>query len=537
VSPTRTLLGGACLIGALIGSAGRASATDSVPQPATPKDVVLFATGEAAIRTESVLAKGVTSIVWTLPRALDGTLWLDGDVVLREARSRWGNGTERTSTKGRLDLLRQSLGQSIAVRTVERSGNELIDGRLTRLLGDEPEAGRGSQNETGIELVIERNEGRAVVRLQDVAAIRFESAGADLDAYDANVRLPRLEAEFAAGRRDRPVALTYLAKGLAWRPSYVLRLGDEQAERAELEGKAVLINDLAPLVDTRVRLLVGDAPLDVGGALTALWPGATPVPTATWSATTYQADKAPAMIDMEMSRTGDYKSAGGPPPPPKRDHDVHVYDLGPRTLGVGERLWVPLTEATPRADHRWVWTLGSLVDPYDRFQPPPPAALDPPVRHVVELTHDGDQPWTEATLLVEGVLAPLARTRMPWTMPGGTAEIPLGDSGDFERHSEERRVEQPGGKRPTVTRFNQTYEQVRIEGEWELIHRGDTARTIRVERTVRGDLVDAEGNPEIENAPLELGRVNIARKLNWSFDLAPGATRKVVYRYDALVRR
>lgn len=496
-----------------------------------PSEVVLFSTGEVAVRRVQPKPRGTIKIQFPLPRALDGTVWIESQTAVREARAYWGAYEELVETRGRLDLLRQGIGSAIQLQMDEDSGGSTIEGTLVRLLGDRRERGTIPADDPNVQLIVQNNNGNRVLALGSIAWFELPSGKTGMGSYRAPTERAMLDLRLAPSRRDGETALTYLSRGLSWQPSWALHLGEEGSVNARLDGKAVLINDLEPLVDTKVRLVVGHAPLNTGSAITALWPGAQPVvPAPARSYARNNEMKSMAAPSMDAMSAGNYPAA------PVSEQDLHLYDLGPRTLGVGERLYVPLLTDDIGVQHRYSWTLRPHVTPQGGYRSPAPDQT-PPVVHTLELVNDGAGPWTTGSLMIYGASTPLSRTQMPYTAAGDRATVQIAEARDIRRKITERRQTSPSEKPATVTRFKRIYERVRIEGILELENLAGSARPIRIDQMLRGRVVTADDDPKTETLTPTPNDINPTRTLTWEFDLPPGKQRTISYVYEVLIQR
>ncbi len=506
-------------------------ATPATLAAEAPSEVVLFATGEVAVRRVQPKPRGTIKIQFPLPRALDGTVWIESDAPVREARAYWGAFEELVETRGRLDLLRQGIGGAIRLQLDEDSGGSVFEGTLVRLLGDRRERGTIPADDPNVQLMVQSKSGNRVLSLGSIAWFELPPEVSGTNPYLAPTERAVLDLRLAASRRDGETALTYISRGLSWHPSWALHLGEEGSLKARLDGKAVLINDLEPLVDTQVRLVVGHAPLNTGAAITALWPGARPVvpaPARSYARTNEMNTMAAPLLDK--------RSTGALPAAPISEQDLHLYDLGTRTLGVGERLYVPLLTDNIALQHRFVWTLLPHVTPQGVYRLPTPDRT-PGVVHTLELKNDGDSPWTSGTLMVYGASAPLSRTQLTYTAAGDTATVRIAEARDLRRKMTERRQTSKGVKPETITRFRKIYERIRIEGTLEMENFAKAARPIRIERMLRGEVIHADDDPAVATLPPTPNDINPTRTLTWEFDLSPGELRSISYVYEVLIQR
>ena len=93
-----------------------------------------------------------------------------------------------------------------------------------------------------------------------------------------------------------------VATGLAWTPSYVLDLGEN--DRSRLRGKAVVVNDLEDLKETQVRLVIGFPNIEFAGVDSALMPSVTLESLAAMlGGSTGRSRRSPAPVMMQQRKT------------------------------------------------------------------------------------------------------------------------------------------------------------------------------------------------------------------------------------------
>ena len=92
---------------------------------------------------------------------------------------------------------------------------------------------------------------------------------------------------------------------------------------------------------------------------------------------------------------------------------------------------------------------------------------------------------------------------------------------------------------PVVRLFNGDWRRVTIEAKLSATNHRAEAATLRVHPTIDGEFQEASDAPESvrnDGSREARGAVNPRQTLLWTFDLAPGETKELTYRYTTLVR-
>ena len=92
---------------------------------------------------------------------------------------------------------------------------------------------------------------------------------------------------------------------------------------------------------------------------------------------------------------------------------------------------------------------------------------------------------------------------------------------------------------PTVNRFDGHYRRIMIEAKLAMTNHRAEAATLRVHPTINGEFQEASEAPESirnDGSREARGALNPSQILSWTFELAPGETKELTYRYTTLVR-
>ena len=87
--------------------------------------------------------------------------------------------------------------------------------------------------------------------------------------------------------------------------------------------------------------------------------------------------------------------------------------------------------------------------------------------------------------------------------------------------------------------FDHRYRRITIEAKLSATNHRAEAATLRVHPTIDGEFQEASDAPESvrnDGSREARGAVNPRQTIRWTFELAPGETKELTYRYTTLVR-
>lgn len=524
------------------------AAPGPIQEPAAappPRAALLFKSGQAYLEREVALAPETAAVRLRLPDGIHGTMWLgSGTHQLQRAVAAQAEEPVQQPVQALADVLRMAVGQTVTLEVAAGDGTATFDGRIVSILEGPAVVPAGGIPVIGAPaaVAVDLTHGTQVIPLQRILGVTLPPAAQRSWTYTAAVKRPVLEVALAPAGRPGRLTLASMASGLSWAPSYVLELGP--GGKARLTGKAVVVNDLEDLVETRLRLVVGFPHFQFAGVRDPLLPDVMLAQFRNMLAGA-EADAPRLGVPGVMAQTLRAAELGyaaepisGPATPLEAEpsEDLYVYDLGAVSLRRGERAYLPLLSQEVEYAHRFDWELPDRVDRYDRFQPPEEVEAAP-VWHVLRLRNAAQAPWTTAPILVTGDAGPVAQSRLDYTAAGAEASVRLTRAMDLVGQILEVRADSERAERQAVRLFGNDYERVRVKGTLELANHSRRAASMRVVKHFSGDLVNAEGDPKAQGEATGLGEVNASRVLTWEFELAAGATWKASFEYSVLLRR
>lgn len=530
----------------LAGSAGAHAAPKPRPTPPRPRvvEAVVFKDGHVLVRQELTATPASGEVTLEAPPSpVYGTFHpyarTPGVRVTATTASTTAT-TEQRPVSTIRGLLRVNLGRP--VRIVETSG-EVVEGTLageplpiapiaTTRLG---EALLAAQAEN---VLITTRTGLRVLPLHRIRSLAFPGAYSRMDQVPGTRLRLRLQVE-PAGPRPVTVGATYLQKGIRWIPGYQLELAPQGQARAQFQG--TVINELADLYETSVRLVIGKPyvfnedeqdPLTLGSR-----PGGL--------SSRFQPDAISGFGGFGGAMGSSSPRFCGEGPDAEAEPAEDLFYLPPvrMTLKRGETRLLPLS--TLHLQYADAYTVDIPFVPQEdadrarglteeQRRELASLLLEVHAKHQLRVVNTTDQPLTTGPVSVfrEGRL--LAHSLLPYVPPGNSALVQLGEAPEIQvRHtdSEVRRVDLER-KNPAEL----VYTRVEFAGEVRV--RNQSGRTLEVEvtRMVPGNVDTA---PQAEVTRLDqssdrsrrpwTNRLTGSGRLQWKVRLAPGEERTLPY--------
>lgn len=378
----------------------------------------------------------------------------------------------------------------------------------------------------------------------------------------------RLDWGGEAPRPQAEVGVLYLERGFRWVPSY--RVAADGRGTATVTLQATLVNDLTPLEDATVNLVVGAPSFAFAGQLDPMALGAAAAEASRradpGSQTAWALSNAIMTQVAQPARTAAFDPGGGGELAADQaapSEDLYVFTVRHVTLGRGERMVLPVAEV--RLGYRDLYTLavpctppGDLglpsVDPGREVEMRRLLGL-PKVQHRLRLRNTGPHPLTTAPalILVEGRL--LAQGVMTYTPVGAEVDLEATAAVDIAV----RRSEVEVARTPDAVRWDgAAYARVDLGGRIALVNRRDRPVELEVVRQVLGAVDSATRGGAVAALNLveeeQLGalprppwwwwyswpswwtRLNGLGQITWRLELQPGESAELDYTWHYLWR-
>ena len=546
------LLFAALCPGSAVPTAHRATAwADEKPLTSRIVSVSLFKNGLTVVQRESTVPGPGTYRVEDVPEPVHGTYWVQSDakVVTRLTRRTVDVPAGRTSGA---DFQDELAGRQVVIHFADE-GIPQVAGTVVAL---DPPQGRAAWDRTyeqprsgyyydrsgrmhppGRMLVVKTDKGRCYVDSSRIAYLQALGA-------DGTVRQRKTVMLFSVDQdeaRPATISITYLAKGMAWAPSYRVDISDP--ETLVLRQKAVIKNELEPFENTQIQLISGFPSIQFANVVSPLSLDTT------WTTFFQQLSQrhSPGHASMRNVISQQRVAFNDPSPsggidlsaiPTGEGVDLHYQDIGRQTMDEGDSLALQTASAKAKYERIVEWIVpdtrradGRYISEHERNSQPEKyqdAAWD-----AVRFRNPLQQPMTTAPAMVVAGNRFNGQKMSYWVNPGEETTLHVTKALSVRTRSVEQEIE---GQRKIVHVGGVQYRKTTVEGELRANNQRKETITLVIRRRFSGDLLSADHSPKRTLLEEGVWSVNKRNQLNWTLTLKPGDEAKLSYRYSVLVR-
>lgn len=493
--------------------------TTAPPIDARVKSVSMFKNGYAmVVREMRVPAAG--EYAWEhMPQASLGTLWIAGD------------DTVGLDSVGTARIVREHPRpiQSLAELLSENVGKQVTLGIAT----DDPVTTRtvsGKLVSAGAIVVVEAAQGSLAFHSNLVTSLSTKDGALKTTSSNRSEREGLRVRTKAAGK----VTVVSLEKGYSWAPNYSLDLRDG---RLTLSAKATMFNEVQDLEGAEVRFitgfpnvpyafvpdpLTGAANLDQFLSLVqGVAPNAAPVFSGGGRATEIR-----TIRPTQPIQPGEFNS--------EKADDLFYYPLTNVNGRRGERSYHALfqSQSVPYQD-LYTWNVESVRG--DQGSPDGIVRGDD-VWHTIRFRNEGPnaKPLSTGavTLFQNGQI--LGQDMFAYTPVNGDIAIRLNKALDITATAEE--VEVSRERAPVEPKDQPRLDRLVVRRKLDIVNRRSEPSTMRISRTVRGDVVRAEEKPQLTKQVTAPGTLNVPNTMEWTVTVPANQRKQIVYEYKLLSR-
>ncbi len=418
-----------------------------------------------------------------LPTAIKGSVWfysLDkGDRIDEVLMSK----DNRISFKDAADIrteLADKVGLSLIVVT---KTNQKFEGELSKVLDDM--------------LLLKVGDAYNAVPYSQVQSI-------DLSGYPVRIKVDTKDPNKVA-----TLGVAYLQEGIRWEPSYVL---DFSGDRATLNLRASMVNTAEKLDGTDVFFVVGSPFVANRGIADVL--AELPKPAAVSPATPptpannpglerppYEPE-APAASGNPSSAASLVRDEAG---------ELHYYAKPDLSLSTSDVAMVSIFQAPVPVSPSFEWN----ADQED-------------VAYLLNIQNDTGQPLTTGPVLVLQDGKAIGQETIRYTPSGSSAQVRLSRGIGIKAEKTEAEFH-----RSNAVQIGKTqYIPVTLKGVLKVTNYRKTAAKIKITRTVRGKVDELSDKGTVKDTQVLNGEPNPINDLEWTVEVAPGASKSVTYTYD-----
>jgi hypothetical protein len=509
----------------------------------------LFKNGLVVVRVEVALDGPGVYVLDRVPDPIHGTYWVQSDaevesrVQTREVdvpAPEAAGGNLQVELAGKKATVHLRGGQVPPVSGVVVQPPQLraepadTDAAMPRPDPGSPAAPPGRY------LVIQTARGRAYIEASEIAFVEAEGAEGRLKRKKP-VLLLTLKGE---NRGPATVGITYLARGMAWAPSYRVDIGDPKTLR--LEQGAVVRNELTAVRDCELQLISGYPSIQFAHVTSPF------SPRTSWEAffqqlarpaQDFSALTTNAVVAQRVGfnrRAMDYAPALGATPTGE-GVDLHYQSIGKRSLAKGEALALTLARGSAAYQRIVEWLIPDTRDEFGRHAGRSRGGRD---------EEDGsEEPWDALRFknplpfpMTTGPAVIVANGRFNgqrtsyWVNAGEETTLRVTKALSVRTRCVEHENQHNGNEdRQVVYIGGQRYRRSQVEGEVAVSNHRKELITLVIRRRFSGDLLTADGSPQTSLREEGVWSVNKRNELLWTLALKPGEEKKLTYRYAVLV--
>lgn len=398
--------------------------------------------------------------------------------------------------------------------------------------------GRSNRPSSGSPLLIlETRTGRSYVDSAQIAYLEAKGATGKVKR-----RLPVLLLSVGEMKKKPATAqISYLAKGMAWAPSYRVDLSDPK--ELAIAQKAVIKNELEPIRDAEVRLISGFPSVQFGHVTSPL------SLRTTWTDFFQQLNQRPGAGHSSLSNVSYQRvvAYNAPPPgqgldlsaiPTGEGVDLHYQDVGKLTLDEGESVVLPVASGKAAYETLVEWIVpdtrtatGRYISESQRNNNPEKyqdAAWD-----AARFKNPLPFPMTTGPAMVVSKGCFNGQRLSYWVNPGETTTLHITKALSIRTRDVEYEEK---GKREDLYVGGYRHYKATVQGELRANnHRNETV-TLVIRRRFSGELLEADKSPKCTLLEEGVYSVNKRNELIWSVTAKPGEEVNLTYRYTVLVR-
>ncbi|MFH1740276.1 MAG: hypothetical protein ABIH23_14805, partial [bacterium] len=319
-----------------------------------------------------------------LPDATLGSFWVSwpDSLELTGIKATQAETMKRIPAASVQELLEANIGQTVDVRIQDvwhrvkildipkRHDEPILLPRPEKAIPPPPPQPRGDL------VLLEDSMGIRGVPRDKVQELRFDSGDSH---YLLDRPMQENVLEFASrplkekARQDEPlvVSITYLAKGIAWSPSYVVDISKD--DKATISAKSVIVNDLIPLEGADVELIAGYPHIQFENAPSSF--SLTPFEQIMERLSRRESPPQPYIARNVFVQSVRYDkpmpSVPSMPTTPvlgESAEDLYFYELKSVTLKKGERGYHPLFAGEIPYEHQYTWSIPDYINPEEPYR-------------------------------------------------------------------------------------------------------------------------------------------------------------------------
>ncbi|MGA2061770.1 MAG: hypothetical protein ABSG67_14890 [Thermoguttaceae bacterium] len=340
-------------------------------------------------------------------------------------------------------------------------------------------------------------------------------------------------------QKNAMLSISYLAKGMAWAPSYRVDISDPK--ELLIRQSAVVKNELEPFADAQLRLISGFPSVQFGHVISPLSPDTT------WANFFQQlnqriAEGRGSMITQQVVASNSVEPNRGldlNAIPTGEGVDLYYQDINQQTLDEGDSLAVETASGKAIYDRIVEWIIpdtrqanGRYIDESQRQNEPD--KYQDAVWDAVRFRNPFGFPMTTAPAMFVADGKFNGQQMSYWVNSGEETTLHITKALSVRTRSVEQEVD---NARDLIYIAGEPFRKITLEGTILANNHRNEQIALVIRRRFSGELASADKDPKISLLEEGAGYINKRNQLTWSSTLKPGEEVKLVYRYTLLVRQ
>jgi hypothetical protein len=394
-------------------------------------------------------------------------------------------------------------------------------------------------------MIIDTDAGDVCINPQMVQRVDFIE-GVEEKTFSQKSKSMQLVVSLGAPAGGQKLAVSHLARGITWAPSYIVDISD--ADKARLAAKAVVINEACDLDTVTLQLVTGFPHLQFADIVSPL---ALKENLAQFIQALTRGQSRRGMSDIMYNVVTQQRAAYsgaraegfampeyGAADAGKVAEDLFFYPIEKVQLKKGAVGYYPLfTESMPYK-HIYQWNIPDYVNEQERYvyerRPEQQREPEEEVWHCLRLQNSTKVPWTTAPAetVKEGLI--LGQDTLNYTPVKGETTLKITQAVSVKAEQLELEIDR---KRDAAQLYGYHYDLITIQGKLSVSNFQNKDITLEITKTLSGEVKSSEPQVVIESLAKGLLRMNAIRKLTWTIELQPGERKELTYIYEVYVRR
>lgn len=504
--------------------------------------ISMFKNGYAVVTRHIEVPGPGTYDLAEIPRASLGTLWFTATpgTEIESIKAATKTATIRSeSTVDSLDrLLSANLGKEVRIGT--ESGDD-VTGKSVQ----------GKLISAGELIILQTAAGTLAFPKADVSSVSSVSGPLQYTVATTTEATSR-SLEFSMSGKAGQITMISLEQGATWSPAYAVDITDKK--KLTLVAKATVLDDLEAMDGVEARFvtgfpniafasafdpLIGDEPVQttrtnmgsaggpgfggqIGGRADTGGQGLVPEGIQFIG---YNPTDNSTIVDQGMSTSR---------LPGEQLQDLFFYRQPSVSMKQGERAYFALFSAEAPYKELYTWDSEDRMQDNENYRQSTRAAPDD-VWHTVQFKNTSGHPLTTApaTTFQNGQI--LGQDLMNYVSTGGDAELRITKALDIRAEDSEEETSRERGAIKTLNDVPQ-FDRVTLKGTLQAVNLKKEPVNLRMRHPFTGELVSADGDPEVKKTARGLRNTNPTGLLTWTKTIEPGQRLTLTYTYRVFVR-